>query len=221
MDADDKGALRIGTVDSYLIYCLTGGKVHATDHTNASRTLLYNIKSNTWDKELMDLFLVKPRMLPKLLSSNDHYGNTEEDIVGINIPIVGVTGDKRINSDKGIMTFVAWSMAYQVADLVELMETELGEKLEVLNVDGGPTANSILMQLQAYLLKTTLQTGANSELSCLGAVYLGGLKLGFWSSLKELKALKEKSMVYEPNDHNVDTKKLMSEWHKAINSVLV
>ena len=305
--SNEANTLAIGTVDSYLVYCLTGGKVHATDNTNASRTLFYNIEDNDWDMGLLDIFGVRKDSLPEIKSSNDVYGITDRKVAGVEIPIAGVigdshgalfgqqcfeighgkatygtgssimmyTGDAKINSNNGIMTSIAWSydgettyaiegiinssgdtlkwvkdslglyeqngevdemvasldsnegvyivpafsglgapywkadarasivgmsrktgkaniiraavesMAYQVADLVSLMEEELGRKLEVLNVDGGPTNNGFLMQLQADLLSTKIQRRDNMELSAMGAVYLGGLKMGMWQDFDE------------------------------------
>ncbi len=89
------GELAFGTVDSYLIYRLTGGKSHFTDATNASRTNLYNIHSGTWDDELLNLFNVPKTMLPDVLDCSDDYGMTDANIFGREIPIYGVAGDQQ------------------------------------------------------------------------------------------------------------------------------
>lgn len=90
-----RGELAFGTVDSFLIWRLTGGKTHATDATNASRTNLYNIHSGQWDQELLDLFDVPESVLPKVQDCSSHYGVIDADIVGREIPILGVAGDQQ------------------------------------------------------------------------------------------------------------------------------
>ena len=87
------GELRFGTVDSWLIWNLTGGKVHVTDVTNASRTMLFNINTLEWDKELLDLFGIPESMLPKVCSSSEIYGTTS--LLGGEIPIAGIAGDQQ------------------------------------------------------------------------------------------------------------------------------
>ena len=88
-----EGRLRFGTVDSWLIWNLTGGRVHATDVTNASRTMLFNINTLSWDNELLDLFGIPESMLPQVRSSDSFYG--EAVVLGHNIPITGVAGDQQ------------------------------------------------------------------------------------------------------------------------------
>ena len=94
-DRAARGELACGTVDSFLIYRLTGGASHFTDATNASRTNLFNIHTQQWDKELLDLFDVPASLLPKVLDCADHYGTTDPDILGQSIPILGVAGDQQ------------------------------------------------------------------------------------------------------------------------------
>jgi glycerol kinase len=86
-----KGFLRFGTIDSWLIWKLTGGKVHATDVTNASRTMLFNLKSRDWDTELLDLFGVPRAMMPEIRDSVADFGMAE----ALGIPILGVAGDQQ------------------------------------------------------------------------------------------------------------------------------
>ncbi|MET3896106.1 glycerol kinase [Devosia sp. UYZn731] len=90
-----KGELAFGTVDSFLIYRLTGGRVHATDATNASRTALFNIETNQWDPDLLDLFDIPPNILPTVKDSADDYGSTDPNVLGAAIPIHGVIGDQQ------------------------------------------------------------------------------------------------------------------------------
>lgn len=91
----EQGKLLCGTIDCFLIWRLTGGKVHATDATNASRTMLYNISTGAWDDELLDLFEVPAAMLPQVKNSADDYGVTDAALFGTAIPIRGVAGDQQ------------------------------------------------------------------------------------------------------------------------------
>lgn len=91
----EKGELAFGTVDSWLIWNLTAGKVHVTDVSNASRTMLYNIHSLTWDKDLLKLFGIPSSMLPEVKSSSEVYGTTAGNILAAQIPIAGIAGDQQ------------------------------------------------------------------------------------------------------------------------------
>ncbi|RUX53333.1 glycerol kinase, partial [Mesorhizobium sp. M7A.F.Ca.US.014.04.1.1] len=90
----EKGELLAGTIDSFLIWRLTGGKVHATDATNASRTLVYNIEKNAWDNELLSILNIPAKMLPEVKDCADDYGITEKNLFGAEIRILGVAGDQ-------------------------------------------------------------------------------------------------------------------------------
>ena len=94
-DAADAGKLAFGTIDSFLLWRLTGGKVHATDATNASRTQLYDIHEGRWSEEMCDLFRVPMSVLPDVRDSADAYGETVPDLFGGAIPICGVAGDQQ------------------------------------------------------------------------------------------------------------------------------
>nr|WP_181449465.1 glycerol kinase GlpK [Azospirillum thermophilum] len=91
----ERGELCFGTIDSFLVFHLTGGKVHATDATNASRTLLFDIHRQDWDDELLAIFRVPRAMLPQVLDSADDYGMTVPDLLGAPVPIAGVAGDQQ------------------------------------------------------------------------------------------------------------------------------
>lgn len=82
-------------MDTWLIYKLTGGRVHATDYTNASRTMLFNINTLKWDEELLKLFNIPASMLPEVKNSSEIYGYTDEKIFGAEVPIAGVAGDQQ------------------------------------------------------------------------------------------------------------------------------
>jgi glycerol kinase len=91
----ERGELAFGTVDSYIIWKLTGGRVHATDATNACRTLLFNIETNQWDSELLDILGIPAAMLPEVKDSADDFGLSDADALGAQIPIRGVAGDQQ------------------------------------------------------------------------------------------------------------------------------
>ena len=90
-----KGDLCFGTIDTFLIWRLTGGKSHVTDATNASRTLMYNIAANEWDGELLEILRVPKAMLPEVLDCAADFGVTEKGLFGAEIPILGVAGDQQ------------------------------------------------------------------------------------------------------------------------------
>lgn len=91
----EQGRLLFGTVDSWLVWNLTGRKVHITDVTNASRTMLYNINTMSWDEELTSLFDIPPSMLPKVVSSSEVYGETSGQVLAQKIPVAGIAGDQQ------------------------------------------------------------------------------------------------------------------------------
>ena len=91
----EAGKLAFGTVDTWLIWKLTNGKLHITDVTNASRTLFFNIKTLEWDRELMDILGIPPQILPEVKSSSEIYGTTSKELLGAEIPIAGIAGDQQ------------------------------------------------------------------------------------------------------------------------------
>ncbi len=91
----EKGELAFGTIDSWLVYNLTGGELHITDATNASRTLLYNIHTGEWDDELLSILNVPRSVLPEVRNSSEVYGQTAEGLLGARIPIAGIGGDQQ------------------------------------------------------------------------------------------------------------------------------
>jgi len=93
--AAERGELAFGTIDSFLLWRLTGGRVHATDATNASRTLLFDIHTQSWDDELLDLFRVPRALLPKVRDCACRFGESEAPILGQSLPITGIAGDQQ------------------------------------------------------------------------------------------------------------------------------
>ncbi len=336
----EAGDLLFGTVDSYLIWVLTGGLVHATDPTNASRTMLYNIHENCWDEELLELFGVPASMMPEVRPSSGSFGETSYPGVPAAVPICGVAGDQQsslfgqccfapgqakntygtgcfllmhtgsdaIESANQLVTTIAasapgvghteyalegsvfvggaviqwlrdelglirtaaesealakevpdtggvylvpaftglgapwWdadargmmcgitrgtnrshlvragleSIAYQVTDLVRAMEADAQRPIDVLNVDGGASANDLLMQFQADVSRRCLHRPRNVETTALGAAYLAGLACGFWSGTEELQALRASDDVFEPQMDAKRADELLAGWAQAV-----
>lgn len=94
-DLAEKGRVLFGTVDTWLLWKLSGGKLHLTDYTNASRTMLFNIQTLQWDPELLDLFQIPASLLPEVRASSDYYGTTDSKVFGHALPITGVAGDQQ------------------------------------------------------------------------------------------------------------------------------
>jgi glycerol kinase len=91
----EEGKLAFGTVDSWLIWNLTEGKLHITDVSNASRTMIYNIHTLAWDEELLDIFKIPASMLPEVRSSSEVYGETSGKLLGTKVPVAGIAGDQQ------------------------------------------------------------------------------------------------------------------------------
>lgn len=334
----EKGELAFGTIDTWLIWKLTGGKTHATDISNASRTMIFNIHTQKWDEELLDLFEIPESLLPEVKESSEVIGETAGDILSHKIPIAGVagdqqaalfgqqctqsgmgkttygtgcflvmnTGEKPVSSKNKLLTTVAWkvngkinyalegsvfiggaaiqwlrdgieffghakeseelaisledndgvyfvpalaglgaphwdqnargaffgltrgttiahmtraaleAIAYQVNDVLKAMEKDSGESTKELRVDGGASANNFLMQFQADILGCAIKRPKIIETTALGAAFLAGLAVGYWSSEEELKELWESDKVFEPQMEVEKVEKFLHFWHKAI-----
>jgi glycerol kinase len=333
------GDLLLGTIDSWLLWKLTGGKVHATDYSNACRTMLFNINTLEWDPELIELFGLHKSMFPEVRFSDELFGYTAPGIVlGSSLPISGLIGDshgalfgqncfepgmgkatygtgssimmnigtKALNPPEGLVTSIGFgcnkkidyvfegnihctgdtlnwlkneiglisdtaeieplatsvndnngvylvpafvglgapywdnkarasisgmprntkkahiiraaleSIAYQVKDLVDLMDNEGQIRLKQLNADGGPTRNNFLMQFQADMIGGKIIRSGIEEVSALGATFLAGLAFGFWENLETIKDLKHTDRVFESEMPAAETEKLHAGWKKAI-----
>lgn len=333
----ENGELCFGTIDSWLIWQLTGGKVHATDYSNASRTMLFNISSLDWDTELLELFGIPRSILPEVKPSSYIYGYTDTKLLGAEIAIGGVAGDQQAAlfgqccfntgelkntygtgafllmnigekpqiTDSGLVTTIAWgidgkvsyalegsvfvcgaaiqwlrdglkliesaadceyyakkvkdsggvivvpafaglgapywdpyargiivgitrattknhiiratveSMAYQTADIVELMENSTGIKVEGLSVDGGAAANELLLDFQSDLLGIDVHRPECIETTALGAAYLCGLATGVYKSTDEIKQNRKIAKTYSPTKDTEWREEKMSTWKKA------
>lgn len=98
--AKDQGSVDLdtvlaGTIDTWVLWNLTGGKVHRTDHSNASRTLLFNLKTHKWDADLLKLFQIPAHIMPEVQPTLSHFGHTDPDILGVEIPITAIAGDQQ------------------------------------------------------------------------------------------------------------------------------
>lgn len=340
----EAGELAFGTVDSWLIWCLTNGAVHATDVTNASRTMLFDIHKGRWDEELLDLFGVPASVLPEVRPSSADFGVTAYPGLPAGIPIRGVAGDQQaalfgqccfsagrakntygtgcfllmhtgdcaVESAHGLVTTIAasapgacgieyalegsvfvagaliqwlrdelgiigsaaesealaatvedtagvyvvpaftglgapyWdaqargaifgltrgatrahvaraaleSLAFQVADVARTMEQDAGIAIDQLNVDGGASANDLLMQFQADILNAQINRPQVTESTALGAAFLAGLNTGFWSGLEEIRAMRERDDHFLPAMDASVRERRMAGWHDAVRRVL-
>ena len=334
----EAGELLFGTVETWLIWLLTGGRVHVTDYSNASRTMLFNINTLDWDEELLDLMDIPRSMLPTPVPSSQVYGETDPGFFGRSIPIAGAagdqqaalfgqacftpgqaknnygtgcfllmnTGDKPVFSNSGLVTTVAWglgsrvsyalegsifvagaaiqwlrdemrlidsaadseyhagkvadtagcyvvpaftglgapywdqyargaivgltrgvnknhiiratleSIAYQVSDVLEAMRADSGIALTSLKVDGGASSNNVLMQLQADILQVTVHRPVCVETTALGAAYLAGLAVGYWSSQEEIARNWAVDRTFLPAITTQERDKKLQGWKRAV-----
>lgn len=333
------GRIAIGTIDSYLIARLSRGMDHITDHTNASRTLLYDIRTGTWSEELCALFGVPMNALPEIVSSYGRLSRTDPSVFfGLDVPISGIAGDQQAAlvgqggvmagelkctygtgsflllhtgnspalSTAGLLTTVAlgypdgsrtfalegsvfvtgsavqwlrdglgiiksaadiealartvddaggvvfvpaltglgapeWdpyargliigitrsthtghiaratleAIAFEVADIVDLMCHESGMTVEVLRVDGGAAANDLLCQIQADALDIAIDRSSVLQTTGLGAAFLAGAGIGVWD-LETLSATRHSDKVFGPKAPILDR----DPWREAVNRSL-
>ena len=332
----EAGKLRFGNVDSWLVWQLTRGEVHVTDVSNASRTMLFNINSLEWDRELMELLGIPASMMPRVCSSSEVYGYTKTTIFAHEVPIAGIagdqqaalfgqmcttpgsvkntygtgcfllmnTGEKPILSKNNLLTTVAWKIgetvnyalegsifvggsvvqwlrdglgiirssseiealatsvpdnggvyfvpaltgmgapywdqyahgvicgitrgttaahiaraalegiAFQTMDIVSAMERDAGVPLAELKVDGGASRNNLMMQFQSDILGANVIRPEVTETTALGACYLAGLAVGYWSSLDEIKQQWKAERTFAPSGADMTASK--NGWKDAI-----
>ncbi|MEG0304585.1 MAG: glycerol kinase GlpK [Oscillospiraceae bacterium] len=330
------GELLFGTVDTWLIWKLTGGKVHVTDYTNASRTMMFNIHTLEWDSEICAKLNIPMQMLPKVCSCSEIYGYT--NIGGENVPIAGIAGDQQaalfgqtcfekgnvkntygtgcfmlmntgsvpVRSNNGLLTTIAmcidgkveyalegsvfvggaviqwlrdemklinessdseyfakkvkdnggvyvvpaftglgaphWDMyargailgltrgagrnhiiraalesiAYQTRDVLMAMQKDAGACITELKVDGGASANELLMQFQADITGVSVRRPMIRETTALGAAYLAGLATGVWKDKNDIKAQWTLDKVYTPEMQKSEAERLVKGWNKAV-----
>nr|WP_300129794.1 glycerol kinase GlpK [uncultured Butyricicoccus sp.] len=332
----ERGEILFGTVDCWLTWKLTGGQVHITDATNASRTMLYDIHKRDWDDTLLNALHIPRAMLPQVRSSSEIYGYAS--LPDAHIPIAGIAGDQQaalfgqtcfasgdakntygtgcfllmntgtqaIQSKNGLLTTIAvqlgdtvqyalegsvfvggaviqwlrdelrffseardaeyyaqkvkdtggvylvpaftglgaphWDMyargcligitrgtkrehiiraaqesiAYQSNDLLIAMQRDLGTSLQELNVDGGASRDSFLMQFQSDISGCPIRRPVIRETTALGAAYLAGLAVGVWKNQQELKQLWRCDTVYHPKMPDSLRQQKLAGWDKAV-----
>ena len=337
----EKGELLFGTVETWLIWKLTGGKVHVTDYSNASRTMLYNIIDLKWDEEILKELNIPACMLPEVRPSSCVYGETTEDLFGGSIPISGAagdqqsalfgqtcfnpgeakntygtgcfmlmnTGEKPVFSKNGLVTTIAWgldgkveyalegsifvagsaiqwlrdqlrlvdsapdseyfakkvkdtngcyvvpaftglgaphwdpyargailgltrgvnkyhviratldSLCYQVNDVLQAMKADSGIELAALKVDGGASANDLLMQIQSDIIQAPVHRPVCVETTAMGAAYLAGLAVGYWTSKEDVIRNWSIDKVFNPEISEEDRNKRVAGWNKAVRCV--
>ena len=339
----EAGDLLFGTVDTWLIWNLTKGKVFVTDYTNASRTMLFDIHTLTWDDKICKRLNIPKCMLPEVKPSSCVYGVTDETIIGGEIPISGAagdqqaalfgqccfeagevkntygtgcfllmnTGDKAIKSENGLLTTIAastdtkiqyalegsvfvagaaiqwlrdelrmikssaqseeyatavvdnggvylvpaftglgapyWnphargmmvgmtrgtkkehmiratleSLAFQTMDVIRAMEKDARVTLKNLRVDGGACSNNFLIQFQSNLLGSNVIRPKCIETTALGAAYLGGIAVGFWKDINEVKENFAISETFVPCMSEEERTKLTKGWKKAVKCAIM
>jgi glycerol kinase len=337
-DRANRGELAFGTVDAWLIHKLTGGAVHATDVSNASRTMLFDIHTMTWDEHLLKLLQIPRSLLPDVLSSAEDIGQTTPDLFGAPIPIAGIAGDQQAAlfgqtcfapglakntygtgcfmlmnvgdeptpSKHKLLTTVAWkrdhmteyalegsvfiggavvqwlrdglgiikssadveklaatvpdsggvylvpafaglgaphwdqyargsisgitrgttaahfaraaleAIAYQVADILHLMQTDSGMDIQELRVDGGAASNDLLMQFQADILGVPVVRPKVTETTALGAAYLAGLQVGFWQDPADVQSNWQIDRRFDPAMPKDQVQHRLSRWKQAL-----
>ncbi|MCL4109060.1 UNVERIFIED_CONTAM: hypothetical protein GTU68_032183 [Idotea baltica] len=338
----EAGDVLFGTIDSYLIWKLTAGKVHVTDYSNASRTLIYNIHTLQWDDELLRILNIPRAMLPDVRPSSEVYGETEPSLFGAAIPIAGDAGDQQaatfgqgcfspgdakntygtgcfmlmntgsnaVESKNGLLTTIGWglggevtyclegsvfiggavvqwlrdglkiidhasdiehlaaqvestdgvylvpafvglgapywnqaargtlvgitrgtgrehiaraaleSIAFQSRDVLEAMQLDSGVDLQTLKVDGGASANNLMMQFQADLLNVSVQRPVVQETTALGAAYLAGLAVGFWSDQSDVQNNWALDTEFKAAGQSDDMEARYAGWKRAVNRSL-
>jgi glycerol kinase len=335
----ERGEIAFGTIDSWLVWNLTGGAVHITDYSNAGRTLVYNIHEMKWDNELLEVLGIPAQILPEVKASSVIYAETNFKVFGAEVPIAGIAGDQQaalfgqtcfqpgmakntygtgsflllntgetaVQSSHGMLTTIAWglndrpveyalegsvfitgaavqwlrdglgiidaaaeteamamslpsnegvyfvpalsglgaphwdahargtivgitrgtgrahlaraaleSICYQSLDVIRAMERDSGIKLKEIRVDGGAVGNKFLMQFQADILGVPIVVPAVTETTSMGAAYLAGLAVGFWSGQDELSAHWKQQCRYEPQMSEADRNRLHEQWLHAV-----
>ena len=227
----EKGEILFGTVDSWLVWKLTGGRVHITDATNAARTMIFDIHSLDWDDTLLKALDIPRAMLPRVCSSSEIYGYVS--LPNGEIPIAGIAGDQQAalfgqtcfnagdaKNTYGTGCFLLMNTGATACesenDLLTAMKRDTGVALSSLSVDGGASRDSFLMQFQADISNCTIRRPVIRETTALGACYLAGLATGVWSSRDELKELWRCDTLYAPSMEDEKRSRLLNGWDKAV-----
>src|SRR5438445_819049 len=224
----DSGDLMFGTIDSWLVYRLTG--LHVTDYTNASRTLLYNIFDLRWDEELLrdELGIISTAAESQELAMSVPDSNGVYIVpafVGLGAPhwdptargaIFGLTrGANRAHLARATLE----AIAFQTCDVIEAIEADSGVTLSELRVDGGAAANDLLLQIQADLLGREVVRPAVLETTALGAAYLAGLATGFWKNAAEVTRNWREDRRFSPQMPAGRRDEMYAGWKTAVERV--
>ena len=156
--AAQRGELAFGTVDSWLMWQLTGGQVHATDVTNASRTMLLNVHTNQWDDELLALLDIPREVLPEVRPSSHVFGHTRSDVLGASVPIGGVAGDQQS------------ALFGQACFKAGLAKNTYGTGCFMLTHTGA----QFLTSTNGLITTSAAQRGTTAEFALEGSVFIGG-----------------------------------------------
>ena len=176
----ERGELAFGTVDSWLVWKLSGGALHITDVSNASRTMLYNIHTGDWDQDLLDLFRIPRKLLPRVLPSSRVYGNSMREVFGAPIAIAGIGGDQQA------------AMFGQACHSAGMAKNTYGTGCFMLLNTGDKAVPS----RHGLLTTRCAQRGANAQYALEGGVFIAGAVvqwlrdgLGFFRTSAEIEAL--------------------------------
>ena len=336
------GDLLFGNIDTWLIWNLTKGKVHVTDYSNASRTMLFNIFELKWDDEILTRYEIPKSMLPDVKPSSYIYGEADSSVFGGPIKIAGAAGDqqaalfgqacfepgmakntygtgcfmlmntgtKPVMSNNGLLTTIAWgadgkveyalegsifiagaaiqwlrdevklvdsspdseffaskvedtngvyvvpafaglgaphwdmyargtivgltrganknhiiratleSLAFQTYDVLNAMQEDSGIKLAALKVDGGACANNLLMQFQADVIDAPVLRPVCIETTAMGASYLAGLAVGYWTGKADVVLNWAVSREFKPSMDAAKRTELLKGWKRAVGRAL-
>jgi glycerol kinase len=152
----ERGELAFGTIDTWLVWRLTHGALHVTDHTNASRTLLYDLRRGDWDDALLDLFRIPRALLPRIVASSAHIGDAHADVLGHAVPIAGIAGDQQA------------ALFGQGCHRPGMAKNTYGTGcFMLLNIGGAPA-------ISESGLITTRTAAAAPEFALEGSVFIGG-----------------------------------------------
>lgn len=334
----ERGEIAFGTIDSWLVWKLTGGKRHVIDRSNASRTMLFNIRSGAWSTELLEDLDIPDSILPEVVPNSGEIGETDPALLGRAIPITGSAGDQHAAlfgqacfrpgeakntygtgsfllmqtgteaaaSHNRLLTTIAWdideeveyalegsifvsgaavqwlrdglgiirqasdiealaasvedtggvtlvpalsgmgaphwdadargmitgisrgttaahiaratleAIAMQSRDVLEAMQDDAGVELAELRVDGGASANDLLMQIQADVLGVPVVRPKNVETTVLGAAYLAGIASGVWAGREDVRESWEVDKRFEPSISESERESRVASWLEAV-----
>ncbi len=338
----EAGELCFGTVDTWLLWQLSGGRVHLTDYSNASRTMLYDIRALAWSDELLTDLVIPRALLPEVRGNSEILCESDPALFGASLPVAGVAGDQQAalfgqacftpgeakntygtgsfllmqtgqvarTSEHKLLTTIAWgidgrveyalegaifvtgaavqwlrdglgiirsahevealaasvddaggvhvvpalaglgapywdqdargtitgitrgttaahiaratleAIAFQSRDVVEAMEADAGIPLAELRVDGGASANDLLMQIQADVLGVPVVRPRNIETTALGAAYLAGLATGVWANRDDIRAHWQQDRRFEPRWSPDERASRHDAWKDAVGRTL-